>query len=236
MFKFNSLSVCIPAHNEEKTLRESVKDILQTMSPYIKNIELIIVSDGSTDRTPDIAEELAREYKCVKTIEHEKKSGIGVCYRDALKIATGEYFTWFPADHEDPASNFIRYLPFIDNETVVTCHRRGQDPRSSFRMLLSYVYTWTLNIYSGLHLKYYNGTAIYPVSVLRSMPIHSRGILFSAEILIRAHNLGCRIIEVPAVLKKRTSGKSKILTPDSVIQILQDIALLWKNKIKMPSS
>ncbi len=224
-----SLSICVPAYNEEKTLREAVEDLLRHLSPRLRAIEVIIVNDGSSDRTSQAADKLGSEKPgVIKVIHHGKNRGLGASYRSALTAAEGDYFTWFPADHEDSAESFLKYLPHLEENTVITCHHRGMDPRTELRKTVSYVYTWLINAVTGLRLKYYNGLAVYPRRFLESVPGFSGGVLFQAELLLRANRAGYRIVEVHVPLGKRLQGKSKILAMNSFFYLLRDFCRLIK--------
>lgn len=225
-----SLSICIPALNEEKTLRGSVADLREALGGSVGRLEIIIVDDGSTDATGRIADEIAGECPGIKVIHHECKKGLGAAYRHALSLATGDYFTWFPADHENNAAQFLAYLPYLDERTVVTSHHRGQDRRSLKRRIVSRTYSGLLNMLFGLDLAYYNGLAVFPIKVLRSSPPVADGFIFSAEALIRAVRAGCRVKELFVPLGKRSTGESKALTLASLSQALKDLVRIVSQK------
>lgn len=218
-----SISICVPSFNEERFLRAAVEDLVITLSHVVQKLEVIIVNDGSTDSTPQLTEQLARTYSQVKVIHHQRNSGIGVCYRNALAVARGDYFTWFPSDHENSAEQFIQCLPYLRERTIVTCHHRGQDPRLALRRYLSRSYTWILNKYFHLNLKYYNGLTIFPVSLLRSFPLVTDGFALAAESLIRAIQSGYQVVELPAPLKNLPKGDSKALSFVSLIRMVRDV-------------
>ena len=223
MKKDFSISICVPSLNEGKSLKAVVEDLLKTLSFFVQKVEVIIVDDGSTDSTVHLADQLAKECRRVKVIHHKRNLGVGVCYRDALAVAGGEYFTWFPGDHENSAEEFIQCLPYLREDTIVICHHQGQDPRSVLRRWISRSYTLILNKYFHLDLKYYNGLTIFPTPVLHSFPLIANGFIIFAESLIRAIQYGCRIVELPAELKKRKCGKSKAFTFLSFNQMMRDI-------------
>ena len=220
-----SLSICVPAFNEEAGLKSAVKDLFLTLSEQVLFLEVIIVNDGSTDSTGGLAQELAREYgQNVKVIHHSVNLGLGVSYRDALAIAQGEYFTWFPGDHENSADELIHCLPFLRVDTVVTSHHKTLDGRSWLRRSVSGLYTWLLNKYFHLNLKYYNGLTIFPTPVLRSLPLATNGFALCAESLIRAIKSGCKIVELSYPLKKRQGGSSNALSFLSLARMLKDVS------------
>jgi len=218
-----SLSICVPAFNEEKNIKPAVEDLLSVLPGMLKKLEIIIVDDASTDSTPQLAAQLAKEHAEVKVIRHHKNSGIGACYRDALAVATGDYYTWFPADHENSSDEFVQCLPFLSQDTIVICHHQGLDPRSIMRRMISRTYTRVLNRLFHLNLKYYNGLTIFPAAALRSFSLAADGFFFLAESLIKADRRGYRIVELAAALKKRNYGKSKALSLFAIKQMSCDI-------------
>jgi len=233
MVKDVSFSICIPALNEEENLKNAFQNLVRSLSTYVKNLEIIIVDDGSNDRTLQIAEGIAKEYSQVKVIRHNRNLGIGVCYRDALSIAKGEYFTWFPGDHENSAEQFIACLPHLNQDTVVSYYHIGGDNRLFLRRILSRVYIWIINKYFRLNLKYYNDLTVFPINKLRSFSLVANGSFLFAESLIKAAKHGCRIIELPAHLRGREKGKSKTFSFGSFLCMIKDICRIFIRKVKV---
>jgi len=231
MFRI-SLSICVPSYNEEAGIVLVVEDLLEKISREISNLEIIIVDDGSADRTKEMAEKLVFKYKQVKLIKHISNSGIGSCYRDALAVAGGEYFTWFPADGEDQAEEISACLPYLSSDRVVTCYHLDTDQRSIFRKILSRIYTGILNSFFGLRIKYYNGLAILKTDRARALPFVSNGFFCNAEILIRAVKSGCKLVELSLPLGKRISGKSKALSARSLFMAGKDFICILHNRMK----
>ena len=218
-----SISICVPALNEEKSLELAVEDLLTILSRSVNKLEIIIVDDGSSDLTPQIAQKLVKRYNQVKLIRHKKNQGIGVCYRDALAVAQGKHFTWFPSDHENSAQELAKCFPFLKNNCIVTSHHRDYDSRSKIRRLISYIYTTGLNKCFELSLKYYNGLTIIPTYILRSVPLAAEGFAFSAESIIYAVRSGCKVVELSTPLRGRVSGKSKALKICSLWRMCKDV-------------
>jgi glycosyltransferase involved in cell wall biosynthesis len=220
-----SISICVPAFNEEKSLHETVEELIKSLSSHVHQLEIIVVNDGSSDRTPEVAQRLVKDCPQVKVLHHKNNLGIGSSYRDALAIARGDYFTWFPADLENSAEQFIKSLPYLAKDTIITYHHIGFDRRTALRRMISRVYTWILNKYFKLNLKYYNGLTVFPASVLRSVPLAANRYIFFAETVIRAIQSGCKVVEFSVPLRKRKNGKSKVFSFSSLVGIIQD---LWR--------
>jgi glycosyltransferase involved in cell wall biosynthesis len=219
-----SLSVCVPVFNEELSLRGAVQDLFKTLAPLVGTLEIIIVNDGSTDTTASLAQELSKEYDSpIKVIHHPVNLGLGASYKDALSIAEGQYFTWFPGDHENSAEELVHCLPHLGQNTAVTSYHGESDKRSWLRRATSNLYTGLLNKCFSLSIKYYNGLTIFPTKVLRAYPLVSNGYALSAESLIRAVKSGCKLVELLYPLNKRQGGRSSAISFLSFLGMVKDI-------------
>lgn len=94
MFKKIKVSVIIPVYNTEKYLRECVDSIL---NQTLKEVEIIIVDDGSTDGSRDIINEFAQKYSCIKTI-HCENNKQGAARNKGMELAVGEYIYFLDSD------------------------------------------------------------------------------------------------------------------------------------------
>ena len=218
-----SLSICIPAYNEEKSLRSTVEELIANLEDSYIDFEILIVDDGSTDSTFKIAEGLKRIYPEIKLFHHDKNVGIGVCFRTALANSTKEYFTWFPADGENAPQELINCVKFVNENIAVTAHHLHQDPRVLSRKIISRFYTRVLNIRFNLRIKYYNGLTIFPTFVLKNLKLKCKGFGIFAESIIKTLHSGCKIVELSYPLRGRGKGKSKVLTIKSGLRTFKEL-------------
>lgn len=225
-----SISVCVPAFNEEENLEEAVVDLVTVLSKSVGQFEIIIVDDASVDATYEIANNLSQKNKHIKVLSHLKNQGIGACYRSALSVAKNEYFTWFPSDHENFAQEIADCVPYLRDDRIVTSHHLDHDQRPAFRKMISRIYTWVLNKCFGMGLKYYNGLTVFPVKILRSVSLVAKGFAFSAESIICSVKEGCQVVELSAPLRGRISGKSKALSLSSILRMCKDMICVLNKK------
>lgn len=247
-----ALSVCVPALNEEETLRAAVEDLLTSLGPEVGRLEVIIVNDGSSDDTGKIGEALALRHGSgqvaehtlrpgsgqalrpssgqawVRVLHHAQNMGFGATYRDALAVATGDFFTWFPADHENQATELVQSIPHLAPGVIVTTQHVDTDPRPLYRRVPSRFYTKTLNRLFGLRVRYYNGLTIYPTADLRSVALGAQGFAMQAEAMVKVGRRGLRIVELEHPLGKRTSGKSALVSWRALRQALRDCVRIWR--------
>ncbi len=117
--KLYSLSVLVPAWNEEKTIKDTIEHIFQVDYP-IK--EIIVLNDGSVDKTREIVEELMKKYSKLRLI-NKKNTGKGDSLNKGIKIAKGELVVVVDADSYPDKDSFRKLIGFFDEEKVgaATC-------------------------------------------------------------------------------------------------------------------
>jgi len=103
------VSIIMPAYNSEKFIENALKSI-----PERNDIEIIVVNDGSTDKTVEII----TKYN-MKLINRKENMGIGYSRREALEIATGEYIMFFDSDDTIVEENFNKVLEMLDGSDIV---------------------------------------------------------------------------------------------------------------------
>ena len=113
------VSIIIPCYNSEKFIRDAFNTI-----PYREDIEVIMINDGSTDRTKEIIEEIIEKNQPyfrnnLKLINHEENMGIGWSRRHGLEKATGEYIMFFDSDDTINIENFLQALEMLDGSDII---------------------------------------------------------------------------------------------------------------------
>ncbi len=125
-----TLSIVIPAFNEESRLGDSVRTILDYISREIQDAELIVVDDGSTDATAKVAEKVCAEFPAVETsvIRYEKNHGKGFAVKTGLLASVGAVALFTDADLSTPITETPKLVePIRKNEFDVTFGSRALD-------------------------------------------------------------------------------------------------------------
>lgn len=227
----HSLTVILPAFNEEKNLPIVASQLLKILSMRLKNFHIVIVNDGSSDHTAQVAEEIGEKNQGRISVVHlSQNSGIGAAYLKALEKIETDFVTWLPSDGEISLDGFSLMLDELNLESIiVTYPQHHLYQRNIFRQSLSKLYTLILNLSFGLNLKYYNGNSIFPTARLKKQLITSRRFAFNAEALIhviKAEQL--KYIEKPFVLNQRPHGQSKAIRLNSFLDVTRSYLYLIK--------
>ncbi|MCB9932575.1 MAG: glycosyltransferase family 2 protein [Planctomycetes bacterium] len=228
-----TLSVVIPAYNEEATLAQVLDKVAAVKMAL--NMELLIVDDGSKDRTAEVAREWAARHAggriSVKVISKEN-GGKGTAVRRGIEESTGEYVIIQDADLEYDPNDYPKLLePILAGEAEVVYGSRitGPDKPGSLKFYLGgRLVTLATNLLYWSHLtdeptcyKLFRG------ELIRGMPLECTGFEFCPEVTAKVLKRGLRIAEVPIRYFPRSieEGK-KIRSWDGVLALWE--LLKWR--------
>lgn len=214
-----AVSLIMPALNEEAGLEACVFNGFEGFERAGVRGEVVIVDDGSTDRTTEISRRLAASDERVRVVRHERCQGIGSSFWDGVSAARGEVVTFIPADGENDAFEILRYLPLLEEVDVVAPFVVNREVRPLARRFLSSLYVSIVAATTGVRLTYYNGTVLYRKSILSGITLRSRGFFYQTEILLKVLRRGYLHAEVPYLLSPRQGGKSKATTLKSLFDV-----------------
>jgi NAD(P)-dependent dehydrogenase (short-subunit alcohol dehydrogenase family) len=222
-----SLSVFVAAFNEADNLGPTVDTIMRAASVSVEEYEIIIVNDGSTDGTREVADDLASKYPQVRVIHNERNMGLGYGWISAIKAATKGSFVFVPGDNTWPYRSLHELFGNLGKADVITSYTTNPEIRSTGRRALSSTYTTALNLIFGLKMRYYHGLTIYPTEFMRAHPITTYGFASMAEALLRAIHEGLSFIEVACPIEERANGHSKALTTKNLSSVAGTIGKLF---------
>ncbi len=219
--------IVMPAYNEEDNIHYVLEDIFSFFTTLGHPFHVLVVNDGSTDRTGAIIDEWRSKYKDrVEVITHETNKGWGEALLSGYSNAKGDFAVLFPSDRQFRAEDLERCVPHLGPDTVIaTCRARRNDPLA--RRIASATYRSLMRALFGLHVRDVNWVKIFPVPLLQKMTIESRGPMIDAEMLIKATMAGATIIEVEVPHYPRVAGKAKGATPFAIAKTFWDLFTLW---------
>ena len=201
-----SLSVLIPARNEELSLASTVAAIEQHRALF-REMEIIVINDGSSDRTGEIARTLA-----VRLIEHEMTQGYGASLKDGLRVATGELVLIADADATYPLEEIPRLAADIGEFDMVVGARTGELVHIPvLRRIGKWIITQLAEYLSRTKIPDLNsGLRIFRKDIaLRFLPMYPDGFSFTTTLTLAMLTNHYRVSFVPINYRKRV-GKSSI--------------------------
>jgi glycosyltransferase involved in cell wall biosynthesis len=208
------LSLVVPCYNEQEALPYTLPGLAAAFAKAGRKLELVAVDNGSTDRTAAVLDELAGRGLPLTRVRVEKNQGYGFGLLSGIPHARAPWIGFIPADGQVDPEDVERLF-----EALIPCGPRTMGKvRRRFRMdgprrkLVSIAYNafvWAL--WPGLGSIDVNGTPkIVHRSVLEQMRLESRRWFLDPEILIKAHYLGVRVLEMNAFARMRGTGLSHV--------------------------
>ncbi len=214
------VSVIMPALNEEKNILLAVKNALKAFEECGITGEIIVINDGSKDRTRGIVEDFLQSDKRVRILNHNKPQGIGASFWDGVDNAYGASIVLLPGDNENDPWEIFRYFRLLEQVDIVIPFVFNKGVRSIFRNTLSFIYRFIINSTFLVNFNYTNGTALYRRSMLKELDFRSRGFFFQTDILVRTVKKGYLFAEVPYRLGLRKDGISKAVSFPSILKVI----------------
>ena len=219
-----TLSIVVPAYNEESTLARVVEKLMQV--PYL--FEIVIVYDCSTDRTLEIARQLAAKYPQVRALTHPVNRGKTDALRTGFAETKGDIVIVQDADLEYDPSEMIEVIQPIVNGVADVVFGSRFLVRKAARVLYFYHYiankslTFFSNLLTNINLSdVETGYKAFRGEIIRNMVITSKGFGFEIEVTAKVAKLGCAIFEVPISYYGRTYEQGK------KIGMTDGIAAVW---------
>lgn len=215
-------------YNEEGNVRQVVTSAVSILSKGCEEFEIIVVNDGSRDKTREIAEELASKDRRIKVVNHEKNQGYGAALRSGFAACKYDLIFQCDGDNQYNLEEIGKLLPHINNYDFVVGYRiKRQDP--FYRTLEALWYRFLLWIMFNLKLRDANcAFKLFKKRIMDQLDLESKGAIINGEILIKARKLGFnKIKEVgvhhfPRKAGKQTGAKLKVLW-----EALVSIIKLW---------
>lgn len=222
-----ALSVVLPAYNEEALLDGCVRQLHAALAALGVAAEIIIVNDGSRDRTKEIADRLAQDLPGVIAI-HQVNQGIGGAFRTGTARATGDYLILWPADMPAEPADLAPYTAQFGRADVIVGVRQARLGYNPLMRLNAWLYPRIVASLFGLRLRDVNWIHAYRRSLFTRITLTQRGIPMLVEALVRLRDLGATFVEVDVQMKVRLGGVASASRLKVMWRTLTGLLSFWK--------
>jgi glycosyltransferase involved in cell wall biosynthesis len=229
------LSVVIPVYNERFLVRELIQRVLAVRVPGIRELEVVVVDDGSKDGTREILRELAAAHpEALRYIEHAKNGGKGAAIRTGIAATTGDLIVFQDADLEYDPRDYARLVrPFLEDGADVVYgsrylmseRRRVLNHRHSMgNRILTQLSNWFTDLdLTDMETCY----KMFRAPLLKSIPIRSNDFAMEPEITAKVAKRECRVFEVPISYLGRTYREGKKIGWKDGFKALKAMTKYW---------
>lgn len=230
MLMINTLSVFMPAFNEELNICVTVEEVLKVLrSLGLKNYEVIVINDGSRDNTAEIVKKLEKRDKHVRLINHDVNKGYGEALKTGYYNSKFEYIVFIDSDGQFNFSDISKFIEKIESADIVVGYRINRQDHL-MRIINGWGWTQISNILFGLGVKdvdcafkLFNRKVIDTIPKLES----TRGAMINPEVLARAKKAGFKISQVGVQHFQRRGGKATGANLSVILQSFADLIKLW---------
>ena len=230
-----SISIIIPAYNEEKKLAPTVGFALEALNRHnIVDFEIIIFDDASTDKTGEVADELAKNHPAIKVVHNEKNMNLGFNFARGIQLATKEFVGMIPGDNEMEPESLDNIFQVLGKADIIVPYIENPKARPWGRRFLSKTYIMIINTAFGLNLKYFNGGCYFKTSMVKNVPISTFGFSYMTEILVKILKSypNTTFIEVPMINRVRERGATKAFRLKNIVSVFKTfLTLFWEVQI-----
>jgi hypothetical protein len=228
------LSIIVPAFNEEGRLPDTLPNVVEFIQSQNYEAEVIVVDDGSSDRTAAIVQEFAQKFPFV-TLLQPGHGGKGHAVKAGMLSANGEYVFFADADWAMPVTELPKFLPPQHNGFQLAIgSREGEGAvrynEPSYRHLMGRVFNFLVKVMAVPEFEDTQcGFKCFHCSVVEDLFTHQTidGFGFDVEVLYIARKRGYKIVEVP--IHWYSQPESKVHPVRDTIRMFQDILTVRRN-------
>ena len=202
------VSVIAPIFNEEESIEPLVEALLSVLETMNRSFEVILVNDGSTDRSAERLDNVAARNPKVRVIEFRRNAGQAAALMAGIDHATGDIIVTIDADLQNDPQDIPSLLAKLDEGAdVVSGWRKDRQDATIRRNLVSRIANRMISRISGLRLHDYGCTLkAYRREMLQGMRLYGEMHRF---VPIYASWMGAKVVEMPVRHHTRRFGQSK---------------------------
>ena len=231
-FEGGSISAVFPAYNEERNIEAAIRKVRQVLSAHFDQVEIIVVNDGSSDRTHDILDQLKAETDDLVVIHFPKNRGYGAALGAGLYAANNSLVFFSDSDLQFDLEEIPRLLKWIDQYDIVAGYREHRaDPLN--RKVNAWGWMLLVRLLLGLKVRDIDcAFKLFRRDVFRVVQLASVGAMINTEILSLAVQRGMRIKEVPVSHYPRTAGRQTGANIRVIIRAFREL-LAMRQRLKL---
>jgi glycosyltransferase involved in cell wall biosynthesis len=240
------------AYNEEGLIAGYLRRANELLRRTVEDYEIVVVDDGSTDRTPAILKEMAQEIPSLRVVTNETNRNVGYSCRCAIMAAGKEYLIWQTVDWSYDITMLRAFLELLKTHDVVAGVRRAPVQQANRihrvtwgllrlfgirhitrrsdtipKALVSVINYLLVRALFRVPLSDFQNLCIYPTRLIQSMEKEAESSFLNPEMLMKAYWSGYSIVEVPISFIPRQAGQAKGTQFRAICASVRDIFRLW---------
>jgi glycosyltransferase involved in cell wall biosynthesis len=202
------LSIVLTAFNDEAGVERTLRGWIGVLNSLKREYEIILVDDGSSDRTVELAKSVASQQSQLQIHQNTTPTGVGAALRTGIAAAKFPLICFSSADRRYSPQNLTRFLDVIDKVHLVAGYRVSKPARIRTRWD-RFKWRFIVRIFFGVRLKDVDcAFKLFRREIFARIPIQSNGTFAPTEILAKANFLGKMITEVAVEYRENSDTES----------------------------
>lgn len=224
-----SISVFLPCYNEAANIARTTDSARKALENLNRDYEIIIIDDGSTDRTAAIADKLAAQDPHIRAVHHPVNRGYGAALQSGFKAAQKDLVFYTDGDGQFDINEMLPLLELIKEFDIVSCYRINRR-EGLVRKFSGWCWTKLVCLLFKMNFRDIDcAFKLYKREIFDNIEIKSTGALVDAEILARALRKGYTATQTGVHHYPRTAGKSTGASPRVICRAFKELLQLRRN-------
>lgn len=228
MNRLTSLSIFFPCYDEEQNVERVTRAAVEAAPGFADRFEVIIVNDGSKDRTGQIADRLADEIPEVRAVHNRPNRGYGGAVARGLSEAKMDWIFFTDGDAQFDIGEIPKLIELLDRGDFAVGYRiKRADPL--IRRVNAACWGRLVRLLFGLKIRDIDcAFKLLPKSLIDQITLESQGALISTELLAKANNRGLRIVETGVHHYPRTAGEQTGANMKVILKAFRELFRLYR--------
>lgn len=223
------LSVVLPAYNEEQNVGPMVDRALEVLPAMAEEYEVLLVDDGSSDRTAEVGTDLVHQHHPrVRLLRHTRNLGYGAAIRTGFEHASHDLVFYSDSDRQFDLGELEYFLPLAaDNDVVIGFRVYRYD--SVLRSIVSWTYNRIVHVLFRVRVRDVDcAFKLFRREVLDKVTIECDNFFVDTELVVKARKWNFRIVEKGVRHYPRIAGETTV-QPSDVRRTLKEIVRMWRS-------
>ena len=229
----SSLSVVLPAYNEAGAIATTLRHVIETLEPWVKEFEVLVVNDGSKDGTQAIVEAAAVADPRICLMNHPVNLGYGATLVSGFEASAKDLVFFMDADGQFNLRDIERFFPLIEEYDAVLGYRLDRQD-TWMRKLNAWGWKQLVHTVYGLRVRDVDcAFKLYHGAFFREHKLETRGAMINTEVLYKLTRAGYTYTEVGVQHLPRRGGRATGAKPEVIARAFKDLftyARKWRHE------
>jgi glycosyltransferase involved in cell wall biosynthesis len=227
------LTILVPCKNEENHISGTLDTVVASMREVGCRYEVLVFDDGSADRTSAVVEEYCRLHPelPIRLHRNPRNMGLSRTFVDGAFAGRGRYFRLVCGDNVEPKETIVSVVSRMGQADMIVPYHAEQ-VGSLLRIVISRLYTFLVNLFTGYRLRYYNGNPLFRRDHVMRWHPYSFGFGFQADLIARLLDEGATYVEVPVhAIRRDKRGPASFLNPRNFVSTSHTLYELLRRRL-----